>query len=136
MNLHVQNALLKDITVQCFYKGMKGWLRKMDVGNTEQSRENVVTVNVDTMYSREVCQVSVMFICLKNTESVARKFPCGKKLQRESHGHEQRTHNCKKHICKVSRETESFSVLKNTNVARNDETPVVKRLEKLIVSLC
>ena len=108
----------------------------MDAGNTEQSRENVVTVYLDTMYSREVCQVSVMFICLKNTESVARKFPCGKKLQRESHGHEQRTHNCEKHSCKVSRETESFSVLKNTNVARNVETPLVKCLEKLKVSLC
>ena len=41
----------------------------------------VFSINVDTMYSREVCQV-------KNTES------------------------------------ESFSVLKNTSVARNVETPV------------
>ena len=62
----------------------------MDVGNTEQSRESVVTVYVDSVYSREVCQVSVMFICPKNTESVARKFLWRKKLQRENHGHEQR----------------------------------------------
>ena len=50
----------------------------MDVVNTEQSRESVVTVYVDSMYSREVCQVSVMFICPKNTGSVARKCLCRK----------------------------------------------------------
>ena len=49
-----------------------------------------------------------MFICPKNTESVARKFLWRKKLQCENHGHEQRWTELKKHYGRY--------VLKNTVV--------------------